>query len=819
MRWFKDYFTFAAVIAVGYLPPVSSQTNSIEAQVIPDRTLPVNSIVNSASNVNEITGGSLSGNNLFHSFREFSIPTGASAFFNQALTIQNIISRVTGGATSNIDGLIRANGTANLFLLNPNGIIFGKNAKLDIGGSFMATTADSFKFADGLEFSAVNPAVNPLLSINVPLGLQFGNNPSGIISRAQTGNTGLEVRSNKTLALVGGDISIEGGYLLAPQGRIELGSVAANALVSLTPSLTASNQNWILGYQNVGGLRDILLSQAAFVSTTGDRGGDIQVQGRQIVVKEGSGIAANTKGSLAGGTLSIVGSELVEVVGKSRDDAFLSSLTAAVEPNGTGIGGNLRIQTDRLIVRDGGQILTATFGAGNAGNLSVDAKSIELSGTTTTGDGEFASGLFASAEKNSIGSGGNIVIDSDRIVVKDGAQVVATTFGSGKAGNINVHASEIALIGTNPKNPAGVSGFKTAAEIGSTGNGGNLSITTGSLLIRDGAEAQVSTLGVGNAGSLNLQASSIELVGRTFNGEFASALRAVSGLEGVLTDVSGSGGDLNITTRDLIVRDGADIRVSATGTGAAGNLTIQANSVRLNNQAALRAETRTGDRGNITIQSQDLQLRNNSAVSTNSTSTATGGNININTGVLVGLENSDITANSIASFGGQVNIQSQSIFGIANRPITDFNTSDITASSSLGAQFSGTVEIKTPDVDPSKGLVTLTAVPVDASRLIAQRCLSDRRENELIITGRGGLPPNPEAVLGANRILEDLGNTSNHKLSIDSVNDPSIRLSDLPSSHSIEAQTWIKDANGDVILIASTSGSNLYTKTPRCNLR
>ena len=138
------------------------------AQITPDGTLPNNTSVTQDGKTFDITGGTQVGGNLFHSFKEFSIRTGDTASFNNIAAIENIFSRVTGKSVSNIDGLIRANGTANLFLINPNGIIFGPNASLNINGSFVGTTANAVGLANGDIFSTnpVGSIPTKLLNIN-----------------------------------------------------------------------------------------------------------------------------------------------------------------------------------------------------------------------------------------------------------------------------------------------------------------------------------------------------------------------------------------------------------------------------------------------------------------------------------------------------------------------------------------------------------------------------------------------------------------------------------------------------------------------------
>ncbi len=211
-------------------------SNTTLAQVTTDGT--VNTQVTENGNVSEITGGETRGGNLFHSFQEFSVRPGNQAFFNNADSISNIFSRVTGGNISNIDGLIRANGSASLFLINPAGIIFGEGARLDIGGSFYGSSASGILFEDG-EFSATDLNNPPVLTINAPIGLNLRDNPENIVNQSRALDSigqfilGLQVQPGKNLALIGGDVSLEESSITAPGGRVELGGLTAAGTVNL----------------------------------------------------------------------------------------------------------------------------------------------------------------------------------------------------------------------------------------------------------------------------------------------------------------------------------------------------------------------------------------------------------------------------------------------------------------------------------------------------------------------------------------------------------------------------------------------------------
>ncbi|MEC5028836.1 MAG: S-layer family protein, partial [Oscillatoria sp. PMC 1051.18] len=229
----------------------------------------------------------------------------------------------------------------------------------------------------------------------------------------------------------------------------------------------------------------------------------------------------------------------------------------------------------------------------------------------------------------------------------------------------------------------------------------------------------------------------------------------------------------------------------------------QASEIFLNRDATFSASTASGEGGNIQLDLADLLfLRGDSVISAEAGGTGDGGNVNIDATFIVAIANSDIIANAFQGRGGNIQINAQSVFGTQFRPqLTP--TSDINASSEFG--IDGVVEIDTPDLDPNQGLVSLPEEVIDLAGLIVEGCGVAEEANEFIVTGRGGLPPNPGGTNPSETILVDLGN-ENLGNSTDNSRD---RLSDSTKVESslpdriVQAQGWIIGDRGNVILTAT----------------
>ncbi|NJM74182.1 MAG: S-layer family protein, partial [Scytonema sp. RU_4_4] len=743
---------------------------------------------------------------------------------------------------------------------------FWTNASLQIGGSFVGSTANSLKFSDGTEFSAATPQTSPLLTVSVPIGLQFGANPGEIVNQSQASPNGsvnslgapvgLQVPSSKTLALVGGNVSLVSGNLRAAGGRIELGSVAGNSLVNFNEIATG----YALDYTSVDKFQDIQLSQRAIIDASGASGGAVQLQGKNITLtdtsriisitsgagtgenflinaaeslklSEGSNIATFALGAGRGGDVLVKALDSIELVGTTSNGRNPSGLTSRVLGSARGNGGNLTLETRRLSITEGARVDASTFGVGRGGDVLVRASDlVELKGAAP--NGRDTSGIFTQVAQGSgaTGNAGNLTIETRRLTALNGGQVSTATFVAGKSGTVTINASDsIQLSGFAPAATRNVSrsGIFVSAEQGATNDAGELRINTDKLTVENGAEISANNFGPGKGGTATLNVG--QLIVRN-GGEVRARAFA-----------SGSGGNLIVNAADSVEVTGkgsigseefpSALSISAEGSGQAGNLEVTTRSIKLDN-GKLTGKTASSDGGNITLNLKDLLLlRPNSEISTSAGTAFAPGNggiitINAPNGFIVATPggNSDITANAFSGQGGRITINATGIFGMVQRSREELQqllgttdptkldpsllpTNDITAISQTNSSLNGVVTINTPEVDPNRGLIQLPVEPVNVQ--VAQGCQTTGtqtagKQSSLASTGKGGLAVNPYEPLSSSNIWEDVPASTQIRTSRQ-------RESVATVPHKIvEAQGWVRNEKGEIFLVAEDS---------RCSLR
>lgn len=811
----------------------------VQAQIIPDNTLGNERSQLAPNNV--IEGGATRGPNLFHSFSEFNVGEGQQVNFANPNNIQRIFSRVTGNNRSQILGTLGVLGNADLFFINPNGILFGPNARLNLRGSFIASTADSILFDNNFAFSARNLQALPLLAVNVPLGLQYGINAASI----EVQGASLEVTPGKTMALIGGDVRLQNGaVLLVTDGRLELGGLSSSGTIGLE----ATNIGFELQFPEGVERSQISMTGGAIVEVTTDNGGSAAVNAKTFDISEGSQLLILTTGDR---------NATKETRINATDSIAIenSSISSIVDSNGN--GANLSLQTRVLALTDGGQLDTLTFGRGKAGDITIAASE----SVTLVGGGISNPDVFTQLNSQSVdrGDGGNVTITTRTFTLDRGAQLGAVTAGTGRGGNVFVTATDIAIQNRS----------FLASLVGpdASGTGGNLNITTRSLQVINGGQLSTNTDGSGAGGTLTIQATeaivfdaagaaregvltgassrsgsnvlspdlqvgnggNIDITTPSFvitnlaaidasafeNGQGGNVTLNVQNLSvlnggqiGAGTIGSGNAGNITITATNAVRFDGSsDGRRSAAftesqGTGVGGDIKIRANSLTLDNQAGISAQTLSTTGGNITLDvSNLLLLRRSSTISTRAGTAEAGGdggNIAIATGFLVAFptEDSNIAADAYTGRGGNINITTQGIYGIEfrDRPTS---LSDITATSEFGVN--GVVNINTPEFDPAQGAIELPTSFSTPS--LARGCEARGRETSSFVnTGRGGVPTNPTAPLIADTLWQDLelleetgekrGN-SDRQLRTNNANSPIV-----------EAQGWVVLNNGAIVLTA-----------------
>jgi filamentous hemagglutinin family protein len=687
--------------------------------------------------------GRVRGNNLFHSFSDFNLAGDESATFTGPVDIANVLSRVTGGNASMIDGTIDSTAmpNANFFFINPFGVIFGEHAQVNVSGSFVATTADYVKLDDGMgnvgRFDARSPA-NDVLTTAPVSAFGFLGPPAGAIT--VTGMNGgepatLEVSEGRTLALIGGDIQINNGELVAPSGRVALVSAGSAGEVEFDTDNLLSP----VDTSSFGQLGSIELADNTFVDVSGAPSGRVVLQAQNATLRDGSQLFARNSGAAGqnGMGIEVNVRDALALTNGSRIDS---------STEGDGDGGDV-VVTARNVLLDGqftsaAAIFTDTsLGAGNAGDITITAaESVNLLnpaviGASSSGPGnggtiritapsiymdaalggaevraesfggrsgdifltatdslQMFNGALISSQTHGPTDGGSIVINAGSINMVEGALITAITDNAGAAGSITVDASSIRIDG-------GFDFFYFAGLIAGTealengGRGGDITVRAGNIEMFHGATISVSTFGDGDAGRIDLTADSLDLsrdatitattAGSGAGGSInlnADRVRLDGSEQFVFTGITattngeGSGGDIVLEAGDCTLNGRASIQCAATGTGAAGSLAINAaRRVQLQRGSELSVSAAQSDGGNIAVSAgSEIRLANSRITAQ---AAGDGGNLQLSAPRIVYLLNSQLTAESIEGNGGNVTIDPQFMV---------LNNSEITANAIVG---------------------------------------------------------------------------------------------------------------------------------------
>lgn len=622
---FRTSLLFPSGVILGFtFLLVASQGSPSLAQVTPAITSTpgtgnLGTTVSQAGNTYNITGGTRpgSGPNLFHSFGEFGVPTNNIAnFLNEtALPTSNILGRVTGGNPSNIFGTIQTTGfgSANLFLMNPAGIVFGPAATLNVGGSVSFSTADYLRLADGGKFTAIPGSLDASISSSPVAAFGFlGSSPGAI--NVQGGQ--LSVSPGKIISLVGGDITVQGVaveegtvqpvQVSAPGGQISLAGVASPGEILAGTFEQGPNLNG----ETFGALGTIQISQKAVLDTSGFDGGTIRIQGGRFVLDD-STVSANVTGTAPGQP----GQPGTGIDIQMAQDVVIRNLavleTNVTEQASAGIGsGGVRIRADHIEIVGipGFDLETATFPLPFAGVRSNVAPMSEG------------------------GRSGDITLEANSILMKDLSNLETSTISASDGGNIkvttvqNLDIENFGRIATSSEGAAGNAGH---IELNSTQ--GNMVMNSPIITSQANRLAEAGTtnriVGTGSTGNITLNAPNGDILlsqgGRIFN---------------VAETTTGSLGKIEITAKNLTLREeslieGSNLtpqvpenitimlseRLSLEGnsiisttawrSSRAADLTVTAPQVFITEGSFLTSEThRSGQGGRLTLFTDDIQL-------------------------------------------------------------------------------------------------------------------------------------------------------------------------------------------------------------------
>jgi filamentous hemagglutinin family protein len=632
------------VLSINLLGIFVLQIDSALCQITPDATLgSESSVVNTntltnGGKENIISGGATRGTNLFHSLKDFSIESGSQAYFENPSGIRTIISRITGSSQSLILGKLGVLGSADLFFINPNGIIFGNDSSLDLNGSLFISTANSINFSDGFEFNAEQG--NNILEINghgVPQKFIFNSNAPIIINgnghnlsvtditlNGIGSSFGLNI-AGKGFYIYGGDVFLNAGVITNASGNIQIGGVKKG-------EIQIQNQQgiWNTDYSGVLEFGSISLSNRSLIDISGPLSGNISLFGNSIFVNSESVILSSTSNSQLSGTISLFANDKIVFSNESLElvenpvPALILSLTYGGEPT------NIEINTNNLDLLGGANIFTNGLFNGNTGNIVINANNIFLGEAVL--DASFNSKLnIISTIQSGLGKSGNIVINTRSLKILEGGGISTVNFGTVGGGNIFVFASDyITVDGRTPDQslPSIISSLSF-----SQGNAGDIKISTPNFNILNGAIVSSLALTDGSSGDIEISTNNLNING---------------GGSGILSSA---------TTADPVVTNALNLSPVS---GSSGNINIKAQTIRINDGGIGTINTGTGNAGTVTIDSKAIAL-SNGQITASAGLFGNGGNININTIALAGDRSSQIVANAQQGQGGNININTQGL--------------------------------------------------------------------------------------------------------------------------------------------------------------
>ena len=636
-----------------------------------------------------INGGAHRGGNLFHSFRDFNVKAGQQVYFANPAGVERILSRVTGENPSRIAGTLGVLGNADLFLLNPNGIIFGRNARLDLRGSFLATTASRLIF-DNYSFDTLNPVAPPLLTISTPTGLQMGADAGLIVNRSQADGVGLQAATGQSLSLISPTIRFEAGKVTAP-ANVEL-ATPVSGTVQLSDSAPFS-------YADVTSFGEILLKDADIEATGSAK---IRLRAGNLMMN-GSNLSIETGESARAGAIELTATEAVQMRGSSiRTVANLESASR---------GAAIEIDSPELTILSGAKIETNTVGRYAAGNIVIRAEDFRLDRTRAElAAGNSAPYITSVTPEAASGDSGTISITANQLAIRDGAYITTVTNGDGNSGTLRIKAENIQVGG-------GQNGFSYLgtfsgqnAEASNRGNAGRIiidadrltltgevalgSLTTGFgqaqaviLRIRDrlavlnGGQVFSTTSGAGNAGTIQIQANElliqgvqIDQTGLATPGYIYTSSESSYSTSSPEPETYGDAGNIDIQVNRLSLLDGAYIDSGTFTSGNGGSITISAEDILIasarygNSNLTLggiyaSAQVRQlgnvrldpGDGGSITITANRLDIRSGGTLSVSGEGRGRAGSLLVNANAIT-LNQSNLSAQTERGNRGSIRL-------------------------------------------------------------------------------------------------------------------------------------------------------------------